>query len=81
LLLSHRATSAGAVGGRLSDLARYYPGGFKPVRLVWAKSNAGYGRMLTEVSTTLGIATRATGDLALPTGYAQRRFVPTQGHF
>lgn len=34
------------------------------------ESNAWYGEMLTAVSTTLGTATRATGDLALPSGYA-----------
>ncbi|WP_318011407.1 DUF6571 family protein [Actinotalea sp. M2MS4P-6] len=33
-------------------------------------ANAWYGRLVTAMSATLGTATRATGDLALPAGYA-----------
>lgn len=35
-----------------------------------ADANAWYGRALTAVSSTLGTATRATGELARPAGYA-----------
>ena len=38
----------------------------------WAERNAWYQRAVDALSTTLGTATRATGDLALPAGYAQR---------
>ena len=37
----------------------------------YADRNAWYARAVTAVSTTLGTATRATGDLALPSGYAR----------
>lgn len=36
-----------------------------------AERNAWYGRVLSGMSATLGTATRATGDLALPAGYTQ----------
>lgn len=36
-----------------------------------AESNAWYGKVVGSISTTLGTATRATGELALPSGYAQ----------
>jgi len=37
----------------------------------WTDRNAWYGRVVVGMSTTLGTATRATGDLALPPGYGQ----------
>jgi len=37
----------------------------------WTERNAWYARTVGAVSTTLGTATRATGDLALPAGYGQ----------
>lgn len=36
-----------------------------------AQRNAWYGQVVDAVSTTLGTATRATGELALPPGYAE----------